>query len=79
MAYLQRFAYWLDARPATRLLRVIEPYAVLFGVVGVIVAVVAFGIDLDNRTKERTVHAWQLVTTEAAGNRMLFQKRWLSR
>lgn len=35
---------------------------------GIILAVIAFAIELSDRTEERTVRAWQLVTTQACGN-----------
>ena len=35
---------------------------------GILLAVLAFGLDYTNRIEERTVRAWQLLTTQAPGN-----------
>lgn len=52
----------------TRWLRCMEPYGFLVGVIALVVAAAAFVIDLYDRQEERVVRAWQLVTTQAAGN-----------
>ena len=55
---LRGFANWLER---WHLLRIAAALLVLFGIP-------AFAIDLVDRTEERTVHAWQLLTTPAPGN-----------
>ena len=45
----------------SRLVRAVEP-------VVIIIAIIAFSIELGDRQEERTVRAWQLLTTRAPGN-----------
>ncbi len=45
-----------------------EPYGVLVAATGLLIASFAFLLDLNDRTEERTVRAWQVVTTPACGN-----------
>lgn len=46
----------------------IEPWGILLAVVGLFLSLAAFCLDYSNRVDERTVRAWQLLTTKAPGN-----------
>ena len=46
----------------------IEPWGILLAVVALLMAVGQFWVDYEDRVAERTVRAWQLVTTKAPGN-----------
>lgn len=45
-----------------------EPWGILLAVIGLGLSLVAFWIDYSDRVEERTVRAWQLLTTKAPGN-----------
>ena len=49
------------AKQLNRIVRAVEP-------VVIIIAIIAFSIELGDRQEERTVRAWQLLTTRAPGN-----------
>jgi hypothetical protein len=46
----------------------IEPWGILFAIIGLFLALFTFWVDYRDRVEERTVRAWQLVTTPAPGN-----------
>ena len=48
--------------------KALEPWGILLAAIGLITAVASFWIDHHDRVQERTVRAWQLVTTPAPGN-----------
>lgn len=48
--------------------RWVEPYSILAAVLGLFVSFLAFRSDLEDRMEERSVEAWQLLTTKASGN-----------
>ena len=48
--------------------KALEPWGILLAAIGLITAVASFWIDYHDRVQERTVRAWQLVTTPAPGN-----------
>ncbi len=50
-----------SARGAHRLLRAIEPWGVVFGLIGVVVALITLVVDLGDRQSERVFRAWQIV------------------
>lgn len=58
---MHRAADWFENWHIGRIVTVVSQF-------GIILAVIAFAIDLSDRTEERTVRAWQLVTTQACGN-----------
>ncbi len=47
---------------------VFEPWGILVAMLALSMAVIQFWIDYEDRVAERTVRAWQLVTTPAPGN-----------
>ncbi len=51
----------IDGWRFSRFIGAIESYAI-------IIAIFAFGIELGDRTEERSARAWQLVTTAFQGN-----------
>lgn len=51
-----------------RAVRNAEPWGILAAAVGLILAVATFWVDYSDKIEERTVRAWQLVTTTAPGN-----------
>jgi len=51
-----------------RTVKELEPWGILAAVVGLILAVATFWVDYTERVEERTVRAWQLLTTKAPGN-----------
>jgi uncharacterized protein YjbI with pentapeptide repeats len=53
---------------AHRAVKEIEPWGILLAVVVLVLSLVAFWIDYRDRVEERTVRAWQLLTTRAPGN-----------
>ena len=46
----------------------LEPWGILVGVAALLLSLLAFWIDYRDRVEERTVRAWQLLTTKAPGN-----------
>ena len=46
----------------------IQPWGILIAAIALVLSVVQFWIEFDDRVKEREVRAWQLVTTIAPGN-----------
>lgn len=58
---LKQSAATIDGWSLAKFIRAIEPAAIL-------IAIVAFGIELGDRQEERTARAWQLLTTQAPGN-----------
>lgn len=46
----------------------IEPWGILLAVVGLFLSLIALGFEYVDKVEERTVRAWQLVTTKAPGN-----------
>ena len=62
---LNRYSAWAAAAirrwGVSRLVRAVEP-------VVIIIAIIAFSIELGDRQEERTARAWQLLTTKAPGN-----------
>lgn len=50
-----------------RAVKEIQPWGILVAVVA-LVSLAAFWIDYSDRVEERTVRAWQLLTTRAPGN-----------
>jgi uncharacterized protein YjbI with pentapeptide repeats len=51
-----------------RFVKEIEPWGILLAVLGLFLALSTFWIDYRDRVEERTVRAWQLLTTRAPGN-----------
>lgn len=51
-----------------RTVKAIEPWGILFAVVGLFLSLLAFGLDFQDKVEGRTVRAWQLLTAEAPGN-----------
>ena len=49
-------------------IRWFEPWGILLAVIGLALSLVAFTVDYLDRVEERTVRAWQLLTTKAPGN-----------
>jgi uncharacterized protein YjbI with pentapeptide repeats len=69
----RRFAAPPEARPhrlwrVHRVVKEIEPWGILLAIVGLFLALITFWIDYRGRVEERTVRAWQLLTTRASGN-----------
>lgn len=62
---VQRWALLLRVH---RLVKEIEPWSILFAVLALGLALAAFWIDYRDRVEERTVRAWQLLTTKSPGN-----------
>jgi Pentapeptide repeats (8 copies) len=46
----------------------IEPWGILIAVVALLLSLASFWIDYSDRVEERSVRAWQLLTTRAPGN-----------
>ena len=59
---------WRLLRQLNQFAKAIEPLGILLAAIGLILAVVSFWIDYEDRVEERTVRAWQLLTTQASGN-----------
>ena len=55
-------------RRVHRIVVAIEPWGILLAAVALLMAVIQFGLEYEDRINERTVRAWQLVTTPASGN-----------
>ncbi len=51
-----------------RFIRRFEPYGILLAVIGLFLSLIAFSVDYRDRVEERTVRAWQLLTTKAPRN-----------
>lgn len=58
---------WLGGA-SHRFVKEAEPWGILFAVVGLFLSLLAFAFDYRDKVEERTVRAWQLVTTKAPGN-----------
>lgn len=59
--FLRAQTYRIERTGLMRALRALE-------VIAILVAIAAFVVECSNREEERTVRAWQLVTTKATGN-----------
>jgi len=73
----ERFGGWLwhaarllswPLRHPHRTVKEIEPWGILFAVLGLFLSLGAFALDYREKVEERTVRAWQLLTTKAPGN-----------
>jgi hypothetical protein len=51
-----------------RTVQEIEPWGILIAVVALVLSLASIWIDYADRVEERTVRAWQLLTTRAPGN-----------
>jgi len=51
-----------------RAVKAAEPWGILFTVLGLFLSLIAFILDYRDKVNERTVNAWQLVTSKAPGN-----------
>lgn len=53
-------------RCAHRIVVTIQPWGILLAVVALVPSVIQFGLEYEDRLNDRTVRAWQLVTTAGA-------------